>query len=169
MSTNIPTWERRSAPQRPDSRCRRRAAGEPGRRGHSRAALIRAYRDWSLEASRDQTAWTYLGTGSEAFRQVAPELVGRRYVGFTATSLDVSDESRARLAQIERFRLAVGMRDAQHLGGWSVMGDERGEDIADAIRWARDAWQVLASARPESCWYTWVYCGHGKGHGLPSR
>jgi hypothetical protein len=197
------------------------------------AALVRAYRDWSLEASRDQTMWTYLGTGSETFRQLAPELVGAKYVGFTACSLDTSDESRARLEQIERFgenpllaqtvrmrmvelqhfgdsgdaalagmprymkgemmreltdsmidgiaakaaampttrtifemgmqggamadlgemEMAVGMRDAQHLGGWSVMGDEPGEDIADAIQWAREAWQVLA---PGSCGGTYL-------------
>jgi hypothetical protein len=197
------------------------------------AALVRAYRDWSLEASRDQTAWTYLGTGSETFRQLAPELVGQMYVGFTATSLDNSDESVACLGQIERFgknpllaqttqmrmvelqhfgdsgdsaragmprymkgemmreltdsmidgiasqavamptrrtifemgmqggamadtgemEMAVGMRDAQHLGGWSVMGDEPGDDIADAIQWAREAWQVLA---PGSCGGTYL-------------
>jgi FAD/FMN-containing dehydrogenase len=197
------------------------------------AALLRAYRDWSVEAGRDQTMWTYLGTGSETFRPTAPELVGRMYVGFTACSLDVSDEARARLEQIERFGedpllartvqmrmvelqhlgdtadsaiagmprymkgemmreltdsmidgiashavamptrrtifemgmqggamadlgemdMAVGMRDAQHLGGWSVMGDEPGDDISDAIQWARDAWQVLA---PGSCGGTYL-------------
>jgi FAD/FMN-containing dehydrogenase len=197
------------------------------------AALIRAYRDWSLEAGRDQTMWTYLGTGSATFRPLEPELVGQRYVGFTAVSLDVSDAARARLAQIERFgenpllaqtrpmrmvelqhlgdsadsalagfprymkgemmreltdsmidgiavraaempttrtifemgmqggamadlgemEMAVGMRDAQHLGGWSVMGDEPGEDIADAIQWAREAWDVLA---PGSCGGTYL-------------
>ena len=40
------------------------------------AALVRAYRDWSLESSRDQTAWTFLGTASETFRPLAPDLVG---------------------------------------------------------------------------------------------
>jgi FAD/FMN-containing dehydrogenase len=197
------------------------------------AALLRAYRDWSLEAGRDQTMWTYHGTGSETFRPLEPALVGARYVGFTAVSLDVSDASRARLARIERFgpdpllaqtremrmvelqhfgdgadsalagyprymrgemmreltdsmidgiasraaempttrtifemgmqggamadtdemEMAVGMRDANHLGGWSVMGDEPGEDIADAIQWAREAWQVLA---PGSCGGTYL-------------
>jgi FAD/FMN-containing dehydrogenase len=197
------------------------------------AALVRAYRDWSLEANRDQTMWTYLGTGSETFRERVPELVGARYVGFTAVSLDVSDASRARLDEIARFgknpvlaqtvqmrmvelqhfgdsadsalagfprymrgemmreltdsmidgiaakaaempttrtifemgmqggamgdldemEMAVGMRDAQHLGGWSVMGDDPGDDIADAIQWARDAWQVLA---PGSCGGTYL-------------
>jgi FAD/FMN-containing dehydrogenase len=197
------------------------------------AALVRAYRDWALESSRDQTAWTFLGTASETFRPLAPDLVGRRYVGFTGCSLDVSDASRAHLEKIERFgdapaiartmpmrmvelqhlgdsgdaalagmprymkgemmreltdsmidgiatnavampttrtifemgmqggamadsgemEMAVGMRDAQHLGGWSIMGDEPGEDIADAIQWAREAWQVLA---PGSCGGTYL-------------
>jgi len=197
------------------------------------AALVRAYRDWALESNRDQTAWTFLGTASETFRTLAPDLVGNRYVGFTGCSLDVSDASRAHLEKIERFgaapvfarttpmrmvelqhlgdsgdaalagmprymkgemmreltdsmidgiasnavampttrtifemgmqggamadlddmAMAVGMRDAQHLGGWSVMGDEPGEDIADAIQWAREAWQVLA---PGSCGGTYL-------------
>lgn len=197
------------------------------------AALVRAYRDWSLESNRDQTAWTFLGTASETFRPLAPDLVGHKYVGFTACSLDLSDASRAHLEKIERFaanpliatttpmrmvelqhfgdtgdaalagfprymkgemmreltdsmidgiatnavampttrtifemgmqggamadtgemEMAVGMRDAQHLGGWSVMGDEPGEDIADAMQWARDAWQVLA---PGSCGGTYL-------------
>jgi FAD/FMN-containing dehydrogenase len=197
------------------------------------AALVRAYRDWALESSRDQTAWTFLGTASETFRPLAPDLVGHQYVGFTGCSLDVSDASRAHLEKIERFgaapviartmpmrmvelqhlgdsgdaalagmprymkgemmreltdsmidgiasnavampttrtifemgmqggamadtgemEMAVGMRDAQHLGGWSVMGDEPGEDIADAIQWAREAWQVLA---PGSCGGTYL-------------
>jgi FAD/FMN-containing dehydrogenase len=197
------------------------------------AALVRAYRDWSLEAGREETMWTYLGTGSETFRPLEPALVGARYVGFTAVSLDVSDAARARLGQIERFgpnallaqtqemrmvelqhfgdsadsalagfprymkgemmreltdsmidgiaaraaemptvrtifemgmqggamadtgemEMAVGMRDAQHLGGWSVMGDQPGEDIADAMEWARDAWNVLA---PGSCGGTYL-------------
>jgi FAD/FMN-containing dehydrogenase len=197
------------------------------------AALVRAYRDWSLEAKRDETAWTYLGTGSDTFRELAPELVGARYVGFTATSLDVSDAARERLgyfgrlgenpilaqttemrmvqlqhfgdeadsalagfprymrgemmreltdsmidgiasraaemptvrtifemgmqggamADTDEMAMAVGMRDAEHLGGWSVMGDVPGEDIGDAIQWARDAWQVLA---PGSCGGTYL-------------
>jgi FAD/FMN-containing dehydrogenase len=197
------------------------------------AALVRAYRDWSLESNRDQTAWTFLGTASETFRPLAPDLVGHKYVGFTGCSLDLSDASRAHLEKIERFgaspliartapmrmvelqhlgdsgdaalagmprymkgemmreltdsmidgiatnavamptartifemgmqggaisdlgemEMAVGMRDAQHLGGWSVMGDEPGEDIADAIQWAREAWQVLA---PGSCGGTYL-------------
>jgi hypothetical protein len=197
------------------------------------AALVRAYRDWSLESSRDQTAWTFLGTASETFRPLAPDLVGHKYVGFTGCSLDVSDASRAHLERIERFgaapviartmpmrmvelqhlgdsgdaalagmprymkgemmreltdsmidgiatraaemptvrtifemgmqggamadlgemEMAVGMRDAQHLGGWSVMGDDPGDDITDAIQWARDAWQVLA---PGSCGGTYL-------------
>jgi FAD/FMN-containing dehydrogenase len=197
------------------------------------AALVRAYRDWSLEAGREETMWTYLGTGSETFRPLEPALVGARYVGFTAVSLDVSDAARARLGQIERFgdnallaqtremrmvelqhygdsadsalagfprymkgemmreltdsmidgiatraaemptvrtifemgmqggamadtgemEMAVGMRDAQHLGGWSVMGDEPGEGIADAMDWAREAWTVLA---PGSCGGTYL-------------
>lgn len=197
------------------------------------AALVRAYRDWSLESSRDHTAWTYLGTGSETLRPLAPELVGQMYVGFTGCSLDVCDDSRAHLRRIGRFgaaplvawtkpmrmvelqrfgddgdaalagmprymkgemmreltdsmidgiasravatptrrtifemgmqggamgdldemEMAVGMRDARHLGGWSIMGDEPGEDIADAIRWAREAWQVLA---PGSCGGTYL-------------
>ncbi len=197
------------------------------------AALVRAYRDWSLDAGRDETMWTYLGTGSTFFGDLEPRLVGAEYVGFTATSLDTSDAARARLAQIASFgenpllsqtremrivelqhfgdaadsalagfprymrgemmreltdsmiegiateaaampttrtifemgmqggamadigemEMAVGMRDAQHLGGWSVMGDEPGEDIADAIQWARDAWKVLA---PGSCGGTYL-------------
>jgi FAD/FMN-containing dehydrogenase len=197
------------------------------------AALVRAYRDWSLESSRDHTAWTFLGTASETFRPLAPSLVGNRYVGFTACSLDLSDASRAHLERIERFgespaiartvpmrmvelqhlgdagdaalagmprymkgemmrelsdtmidgiaaravemptrrtifemgmqggaiadrgemEMAVGMRDARHLGGWSVMGDEPGDDIADAIQWAREAWTVLA---PGSCGGTYL-------------
>ncbi len=36
------------------------------------AALVRAYRDWSLESSNDQTAWIFLGTASETFRALAP-------------------------------------------------------------------------------------------------
>jgi FAD binding domain/Berberine and berberine like len=197
------------------------------------AALVRAFRDWSLESNRDQTAWTFLGTASETFRGLAPDLVGRKYVGFTGCSLDVGDASRAHLERIERFgaapeiswtkpmrmvelqhlgdggdaalagmprymkgemmreltdsmidgiashavampttrtifemgmqggaladtaemEMAVGMRDAEYLGGWSVMGDEPGEDIGDAIQWARDAWQVLA---PGSCGGTYL-------------
>ncbi len=197
------------------------------------AALVRAYRDWSLEAGRDETAWTYLGTGSTYFGDLESRLVGAQYVGFTATSLDTSDAARARLGEIERFRddallaqtqemrmvelqhygddadsalagfprymrgemmreltdsmiegiateaaampttrtifemgmqggamadtgemeMAVGMRDAEHLGGWSVMGDEPGEDISDAIQWARNAWGVLA---PGSCGGTYL-------------
>jgi FAD/FMN-containing dehydrogenase len=197
------------------------------------AALVRAYRDWSLESNRDQTGWTFLGTASETFRPLAPDLVGKKYVGFTACSLDLSDASRVHLEKIERFadapliaqtvpmrmvelqhfgdsgdaalagfprymkgemmreltdsmidgiagkavampttrtifemgmqggamadigemEMAVGMRDAEHLGGWSVMGDEPGEDISDAIQWAREAWQVLA---PGSCGGTYL-------------
>ncbi len=197
------------------------------------AALVRAYRDWSLESSRDQTAWIFLGTASETFRPLAPELVGRKYVGLTGVSLDTSDASRAHLERIESFgaapviartasmrmvelqhlgdagdaalagmprymkgemmreltdemiagiashavemptrrtiyemgmqggaigdldemSMAVGMRDAAHLGGWSVMGDEPGDDIADAIQWAREAWTVLA---PGSCGGTYL-------------
>jgi FAD/FMN-containing dehydrogenase len=197
------------------------------------AELLRAYRCWSLEANRDESAWTFLGTASETFRPLAPDLVGHKYVGFTACSLDVSYASRLHLEKIERFAaapliartvtmrmvelqhlgdhgdstlagmprymkgemmnqltdsmidgiasravamptrrtifemgmqggamadlgemdMAVGMRDAQHLGGWSVMGDEPGDDIADAIQWARDAWQVLA---PGSCGGTYL-------------
>lgn len=197
------------------------------------AALVRAYREWALESNEDQTAWTFLGTASETFRALAPELVGSKYVGFTACSLDVSDASRAHLERIETFggaapvvsrtaamrmvelqhlgdggdaalagmprymkgemmreltdsmidgiaaravempttrtiyemgmqggamaavgemEMAVGMRDAAHLGGWSVMG-EPGEDIGDAIEWAREAWQVLA---PGSCGGTYL-------------
>ncbi|HWH20216.1 MAG TPA: BBE domain-containing protein, partial [Solirubrobacterales bacterium] len=166
------------------------------------------------------------------FRGLAPELVGRKYVGLTGCSLDVSDASRAHLERIERFgdapvvartasmrmvelqhlgdagdaalagmprymkgemmreltdemiagiasravemptrrtiyemgmqggamaevgemEMAVGMRDAAHLGGWSVMG-EPGEDIGDAIQWAREAWSVLA---PGSCGGTYL-------------
>ncbi|MBS1894331.1 MAG: FAD-binding oxidoreductase [Actinobacteria bacterium] len=197
------------------------------------AALVRAYRDWSLEAGRDETAWVYLGTGSTFFSELEPRLVGARYVGFTTVSLDVSDAARTRLEQFVRFRddallaqtremrivelqhfgdsadsalegyprymrgemmreltdsmidgiatraaemptvrtifemgmqggamadtgemaMAVGMRDAEHLGGWSVMGDNPGEDIADAIQWARESWQVLA---PGSCGGTYL-------------
>jgi hypothetical protein len=196
------------------------------------AALVRAYRDWSLESSNDQTAWIFLGTASETFRALAPELVGRKYVGLTGCSLDVSDAARAHLERIESFgpspvvaqtapmrmvelqhlgdkgdaalagmprymkgemmrvltdemiagiasravemptrrtiyemgmqggamadvgemEMAVGMRDAAHLGGWSVMG-EPGEDIGDAIQWARESWDVLA---PGSCGGTYL-------------
>jgi hypothetical protein len=49
--------------------------------------------------------------------------------------------------------MAVGMRDAEHLGGWSIMGEEPGEDIADAIQWSREAWQVL---KPGSCGGTYL-------------
>jgi hypothetical protein len=197
------------------------------------AALLRAYRDWSLESDRDQTAWTFLGTASETFRPLAPDLVGEKYVGFTGASLVVDDAARAHLERLERLgaapmihwtkpmrmvelqhfgdggdaalagmprymkgemmrvltdsmidgiashavampttrtiyemgmqggaladtgemEMAVGMRDAEYLGGWSVMGDEPGEDIADAIQWAREAWQVLA---PGSCGGTYL-------------
>jgi len=197
------------------------------------AALVRAYRDWALESNRDQTGWIFLGTASETFRPLAPDLVGRQYVGLTACSLDVSDDSRAHLEKIERFapapliaetdsmrivelqhlgdtgdaaitgmprymkgemmteltdsmidgiasraaerptkrtifemgmqggaladigemEMAVGLRDAEHLGGWSVMGEVPGEDISDAIQWAREAWEVLA---PGSCGGTYL-------------
>src|SRR5262249_34723510 len=57
------------------------------------------------------------------------------------------------MADVDEMEMAVGMRDAAHLGGWSVMGDEPGDDIADAIQWAREAWTVLA---PGSCGGTYL-------------
>ncbi|HEY0279604.1 MAG TPA: BBE domain-containing protein, partial [Solirubrobacterales bacterium] len=56
------------------------------------------------------------------------------------------------MADVGEMEMAVGMRDAAHLGGWSVMG-EPGEDISDAIQWARESWDVLA---PGSCGGTYL-------------
>jgi FAD binding domain/Berberine and berberine like len=57
------------------------------------------------------------------------------------------------LAAVDEMEMAVGMRDAQFLGGFSIMGEEPGEDIGDAIGWAREAWQVL---EPGSCGGTYL-------------
>ena len=57
------------------------------------------------------------------------------------------------LADLGELEMAVGMRDAEYLGGFSIMGDEPGEDIEDAIQWAREAWQVL---KPGSCGGTYL-------------
>jgi hypothetical protein len=57
------------------------------------------------------------------------------------------------MADLDEMSMAVGMRDAEHLGGWSVMGEEPGEDISVAMDWARGAWSVLA---PGSCGGTYL-------------
>ncbi len=196
------------------------------------ADLLSQYRDWAGESGRDHTAWTFVGTAGTTFAELAPELVGQLYLGFTGCSLDTSAAARAHLERLPGFgtpviaqtapmrivelqhfgdtgdaalagmprymkgemmralsdemiagiaakaaampttrtiyemgmqggaladvgemEMAVGMRDAQHLGGFSIMGDEPGEDIADAIAWAREAWQVL---KPGSCGGTYL-------------
>jgi FAD/FMN-containing dehydrogenase len=57
------------------------------------------------------------------------------------------------MGDVGEMEMAVGMRDAQYLGGFSIMGDEPGEDIDDAIQWAREAWGVL---QPGSCGGTYL-------------
>jgi FAD/FMN-containing dehydrogenase len=196
------------------------------------AGFLHQYRDWAGESNNDHTAWTFIGTASTTFEALAPDLVGRKYIGFTACSLDTGDASRAHLERIEHFgapvlaqtaamrmvelqhfgdggdaalagmprymkgemmreltdemlagiaarsaamptrrtiyemgmlggemaargemEMAVGLRDANFLGGFSIMGEEPGEDIAPAMQWAREAWQVL---RPGSVGGTYL-------------
>jgi hypothetical protein len=56
------------------------------------------------------------------------------------------------MGEVGEMEAAVGMRDANYLGGFSIMG-EPGEDIDGAIEWAREAWEVLS---PGSCGGTYL-------------
>jgi hypothetical protein len=57
------------------------------------------------------------------------------------------------LGRVDEMAMAAGMRDARYLGGFSVMGDEPGEDIGAGVEWARQAWHAL---EPGSCGGTYL-------------